>query len=413
MLYDAIVVGAGPAGNLAALRLAEAGHRVCVVDWRQNIGDKLCTGIIGRECMARYPASPADVYRAAHSATLVSPSGKRFRLAKSHPQAYVVNRVSFVASIAAQAQQAGATYLIGPKVTSIQVGEEGVSLQTEYQASRDVLQGRLLILASGFASPLVKMAGLASSGHGDAMIGSQVEVETTGVEETEVYLGNAVAPGSFGWLVPLADSRALAGIATRKKLNGHLPELIANLQRSGKVRAVVKKPQNWGIPVKPLPKTYAERVLVVGDAAGLAKPTTGGGIYYALLSGEMAAKTAGGAIATGDFSARRLREYEKGWKAVLGKELRIGYLARVLYEVLGDRQIDTLLESILAKDVQKDFLASEDFSFDWHSVLIKKAVNHRVAGRVIASFGSGSTPLLAHAVPTGRDEPVKPLISQP
>lgn len=412
MLYDAIVVGAGPAGNLAALRLAEAGHRACVVDWRQNIGDKLCTGIVGRECMARYPVNPGDIYRAANSATLVSPSGKRFKLAKTRPQAYIVNRVSFVSSIAAQAQQAGATYLLGPKVTGIQLSDRGVAIQTEYQASRDVLQGRLLILASGFASPLVKMAGLAGGGHGNAMIGSQVEVETAGVEETEVYLGNAVAPGSFGWLVPLADSRALVGIATRKKLNGHLPEFVSSLQKSGKVRAAVKKPQNWGIPVRPLPKTYAERVLVVGDAAGLAKPTTGGGIYYALLSGEIAVKTAGGAIARGDFSARMLREYEKGWKAVLGKELRIGYLARVLYEVLGDRQIDSLLESVLAKDVQEDFLASEDFSFDWHSVLIKKAVNHRVAGRVIASFGPDSSGL-ARAVPMSRDEAVQPFVPQP
>jgi geranylgeranyl reductase family protein len=413
VLYDAIVVGAGPAGNLAALRLAEAGHRVCVVDWRQNIGDKLCTGIIGRECMARYPADPADIYRAAQSAVLVSPSGKRFRLAKSRPQAYIVNRVSFVASIAAQAQQAGAAYLLGPKVTGIEVGTNDVSLQTEHEGRREVLHGRLLILASGFASPLIRMAGLNGGGHGDAMISSQVEVETAGVEETEVYLGNAVAPGSFGWLVPLAGSRAHVGIATRKKLNGHLPEFLTSLQKAGKVRGAIKKPQNWGIPVKPLPKTYAARVLVAGDAAGLAKPTTGGGIYYALLSGEIAAKTAGGAIATGDFSARRLKEYERGWKAVLGRELRIGYLARVLYEVLGDRQIDSLLDSILTKDVQGDLLASEDFSFDWHSVLIKKAVNHRVAGRVIASFGSGSAPLMAHAAPVRGDEPVKPLVSQP
>ena len=65
---DVIVVGAGPAGNNAALTLAKQGYGVTVIDSRENIGDKLCTGLVGEECFRRYPIDPSLVYREINSA---------------------------------------------------------------------------------------------------------------------------------------------------------------------------------------------------------------------------------------------------------------------------------------------------------------------------------------------------------
>ena len=123
-----------------------------------------------------------------------------------------------------------------------------------------------------------------------------------------------------------------------------MDSLLSSLRRAGRVRSVLKEPRRWGIPIKPLAKTYGDRVLVVGDAAGFVKPTTGGGIYYALLSGEAAAEAAHGAIAAGDYSARRMKLFEDSWRDTFGRELRIGYYARRMYEALGDSQIERLLK---------------------------------------------------------------------
>ena len=71
---DVIVVGAGPAGNNAALTLAKKGYGVTVIDSRENIGDKLCTGLVGEECFRRYPIDPSLVYRESNSARVVAPS---------------------------------------------------------------------------------------------------------------------------------------------------------------------------------------------------------------------------------------------------------------------------------------------------------------------------------------------------
>jgi len=85
-LDDVIVVGAGPAGNNAALGLASRGYSVTVIDARQRIGEKLCTGIVGRECTDRFPIDPALIYREAFSADVVAPSIGHVRFETATPR---------------------------------------------------------------------------------------------------------------------------------------------------------------------------------------------------------------------------------------------------------------------------------------------------------------------------------------
>ena len=386
-MHDVIVVGAGPAGNITALRLSDMGYRVAVLDRRQDIGDKLCTGIVGTECVKRFPPDEAHIYCKASAATVVSPSGKRYRIAGNETQAFIVDRVAYVESMARRAMEAGADYQLGHRVSDIQVSASGVTVATTGDGGRRRHRAEVVVIASGFGSPLLKMVGLRNGRGRDDMMGAQAEVSVSGLEDTEVYLGEHIAPGSFGWLVPLSHPRALVGLVSRRRLNGHMGEFLAGLRRDGKVGDIIKEPRRWGIPLRPLPRTYGDRVLVVGDAAGLVKPTTGGGIYYALRSGELAAEAVNEALIAGDLSGQQLKRYQRGWKALFGRELSIGYYARTLYEALEDRQIERLLSTFRSRGVQEDLINSREFSFDWHSRVILKAVRHRYLGAVIKSFG--------------------------
>ena len=379
---------------MAALNLARKGYSVAVIDWRQNIGDKLCTGIIGKECADHFPPDPSHVYSQAAAGVVISPKGKRYRVAKEDPQALIINRVAYVNSFAEQAIATSADYHLGPRVTDVTVSRRGVSVQT----TEGAYESKVVIVASGFGLPLLRMVGLPKQKKFDYLVSCQAQVEVEGVEETEVYLGSNIAPGSFGWLVPLSGSRALAGILTRQRLNGHMETFISNHIASGKVRNVISRPQQWGIPLRPLSKTYGDRVLVVGDAAGLVKPTTGGGIYYALRSGEMAAQTVDEAFLRGDFSAKQLKSYQKKWKAVFGRELRIGYYARTLFETLDDQQIERLLDVFLSSDLMQEMMNSRDFSFDWHSSVILRAMRHRQMIQLLRSFGPMVAPILARLI---------------
>lgn len=394
-MHDVIVIGAGPAGNMAALRLAEAGKDVAVLDWRADVGDKLCTGIIGKECVAKFPPDPAHMYREASAATIVSPSGQRFRVEKPEPQAYIVDRVAYVNSFALNAQAAGAHYLLEHRVTSLEISKSSASITATHNGEEKTLEAEMLVIAGGFGSPLLRMAGLSSGKPEDYMIGCQAVVEAPGLTETEVFVGSEVVPKSFAWIVPVSPGKALVGMAPRARVGDHMDRLLKTLKDDGVVTNVIGQNQTWGIPIRPLPKTYGTRVLVVGDSAGLVKPTTGGGIYYALLSGELAAQTIGEAFEANKFSARQLARYEKEWKAVFGKELRVGFYARLLFETLKDGQVDSLLEEFLSENVLNEVMNAPDFSFDWHSAIILKVLRHTNMRKIIRSFGPAVAPFAA------------------
>ena len=384
-MQDVIVVGAGPAGNNAALSLASKGYGVTVIDSRENIGDKLCTGLVGEECFRRYPIDPSLVYREINSASVISPSNKEVRFETPLPVARVVDRVAYVSSFADQAREAGAEYLLGRRVARLEQHKDRVSVITE----GDVIEARALVLAAGFGSQLNRQLGLGEPS--DYVVGVQGLVKTEGVDEVEVHLGRDVAPGFFAWLVPTKPGYALAGLLVRKDALEHFDQFISDRQTEGKITEVLGKPVCWGIPLRPLRKTYSDRVLVVGDAAGQVKPTTGGGIFYSLLASEIASGALEQALEEDKLSATRLGAYQKQWKTLLSNELEVGYSARRVFEYLGDSHISSLINQASANGFVAELAYSPDVSFDWHSSMIGKIMGHPTLGIVLRL----ANPLLA------------------
>ena len=121
---------------MAALKLAQRGVDVAVLDWRTKIGDKLCTGIIGRECAELFPSkAPEHIHGEARSATVVSPMGRRYRIERSATQAYIVDRVAYVNSVAEKARQAGADYILDARVTDIRINDTRAEIATRTRAT--------------------------------------------------------------------------------------------------------------------------------------------------------------------------------------------------------------------------------------------------------------------------------------
>ena len=361
---DVIVVGAGPAGNNTALGLASKGYSVTVIDSRFEIGDKLCTGLIGRECASRFPIDSSLVYREPQSARLVAPGAGTICFETAKPQACVVDRVAYVASFAERAKEAGAVYLLGQRVEEIIVQEQGVIVVTG-QGNR---RARAVVMATGFGSPLVRQAGLGSVA--DYVTGVQAVVSTDGSDDVEVHLGGDVAPGFFSWLVPTLPGQALVGLLSRKKAQSRLKKFIHQLRQSGKIKDVINAAASWGIPLRPLKRTYQDRILVVGDAAGQVKPTTGGGIYYSLLASEAAAHVLCEALSEDDLSSSNLCRYQVRWRDLLAAEMEAGYSARRLYEFLTDQQIGSLVQRAVANGFNSELVGASDGTFDWHSKMI-------------------------------------------
>ncbi len=382
-MYDVAVVGAGPVGSQTAFRLAALGYEVVVVEKKTEIGGPVCcTGIIGQECASSLALNDDVVFRQSSSARLLSPSGKSIRLWRPEPQVSIVDRSAFNAALARRAQRQGAEYRLNSPVVKIQVGDNGVSLDLGIQGNgTESLQARVVVIAAGFASKLV--GGLSLGKAGDFVIGAQAEVETIGVDEVEVYFSEEIAPGFFAWLVPTSQGKALAGLLSRRNPDDYLRKLLTDLSAQGKIASTKVGMTHGGIPLQPLAKTYGDRLVVVGTAAGQVKPTTGGGIYYGLLCADIAANHLNRALKSDTLSAENLSRYQREWRKRLGAELKIGYWARKLYERLSDRQIDHIFDIIQSNGIDEALLKADDLSFDWHSKVVLRLMADRVLAKAM------------------------------
>lgn len=380
-MYDAIIVGAGPTGSYIAHRLASLGHRIVVFEEHEHIGEPLnCTGIIGAECVERFPLFDGVVLREVSSARLFSPSMRELRLERESVQAYTIDRAAFDRSLAEKAQGQGAHYITGSRVTDVAVLNHHVTVKTKDQKT---CEAKTAVIASGLNSPIPHRLGLGRVG--DLVMGAQAEVsyycdngegQHGEKSDLEVYFGQEMAPGFFAWFVPTAPKRALVGLFSRRKPGDYLRTLLVTLFQQGRIASPRAEITYRGIPLKPLPKTYLERVVVVGDAAGQVKPTTGGGVYYGLLCAEAAVDTLHQALATDTFSEKLFSSYQKAWQERIGWELQIGYFARCLYERLSDSQIDQLFHLTMLNGIHEALLRSPDISFDWHGKAIMKGLNY-------------------------------------
>ncbi len=375
-LLDVMIVGAGPVGSYLAYRLASLRYRVLVFERRARLGDAVCcTGIIGKECFDKFPIAKEGILTQASSAKFFSPSGKCLRLSKETVQAYVVDRAAFDLALARKAQEAGAEYLLAARVGDIDLTGGSARARVEYRDKVRDFDAKVAIVSSGFGGALTRKLGLGKID--DFILGAQAEVESERLEEVEVYFGQKIAPGFFGWLVPTYPGRALAGLLSRRSSGSYLKNLLARLKAQGKIESSESEITYGSVPLTPLPKTYRQRLLVVGDAAGQVKPTTAGGVYYGLLCADIAADVVHDSLSTGDCSAERFCTYERRWKKKLARELEIGYWARKLYEKMSDSHIEHLFDIIQANRIHESLLQSPDFSFDWHGNLILRAFRDR------------------------------------
>jgi len=367
--YDAIIVGAGPAGSYAAYELASSGYSVAVLEQKSAPGlDICCTGIISTECFNSFGTSPEVVLAEANSIRLFSPSGRCFRLESEKVQACVIDRTFFDQAIARKAQASGAHYFLSSRVTDITVEEDRAKVEVLYLGSGEMFTSRAVILANGFKPKLSQKLGLGKIKN--FLIGAQAEIEAQNIDETEIYFGRQIAPGSFAWLVPTSANKALAGLLSTSQAKLHLEKFLLGPFCQGRMTTGEVKIRQKAIPLGTLPRTYGDRVLVIGDAAGQVKPTTGGGIYLGHLGAKIAAEVLKEALESDDLAAAQLYRYQKEWKAKMGREISLGYRARQLYGRLSDKRIEKIFNMLDSGGVADALLNSPNFSFDWHSKLI-------------------------------------------
>jgi len=380
---DVVVVGAGPAGLMAARELARRGHDVVALEEHASIGlPAHCTGILGFEAFAELDIPRDTILSTARSARFIAPDGSSVLVDTDRVNAAIVDRARFDQTLADSSRAAGVELRSNARVRSIEVHDRGVDVSADGGAS---ITARACVLACGASYRFNRELGL---GVPRAFVQSaQLERPFQGPAQVEVHLGRDRAPGGFAWVVPferdgqscqrlglMADARA--GTLFRK-----FAEDVRSRFAPGD--DAWPDPRLKILPLGPVARTYANRVVAVGDAAGLVKPTTGGGIYYGLLSGSFAAETLDGALRADDLRETALRAYESRWRERLGAEIRIGLAFRTLASRLNDRAIDALIELARIDGIVPMLRQTADFN--WHRQSALALLKHAQFRRILLS----------------------------
>ncbi len=367
--YDFIVIGGGPTGLYTAWQLAREGFRGIVVEEHPIIGvPRYCCGVVGKETFQRFSLPRESIQREIDSATIYSPSGRALRIVRRDTGAYIIDRSLFDQGLYRRAQEDGVEVSLSTRCRDVRLLDHTAEVEVESFGRRLVLKGRVVVIATGANYSLHRRLGfLPPSRFLDT---SQVDVEGDGFNGVEVYLGRGLAPNSFAWIVPVTEGTARVGVSTYKDSNRYLHYFISSPALKPRIRRIKGKVKRKPIPIRPVEKSYGSRILLLGDAAGQVKTTTGGGVFYGLLCADAAVRVLSEALSKGEPDEGALKMYEKVWRARIGQELRIGHLFRSLYAHLEDEEIDRLIEYLTT---QKGYtILTSRGSFDWHGrVLIE------------------------------------------
>lgn len=366
---DVIVIGGGPCGSFSALNLAKKGFNVTVFEEHDEIGVPChCAGhvsINGLKTLGLYPLPKDIVENTFTGAKIHSPNGTVFTVRAAKPITCAINRVLFDKHIAKLAHEAGAYYSLGTRVESLVFDGgfiKGVVANRHNKSSK--IFGKIILDAEGVSARLLRQAQLSPPKIEKIVKGAQVDAENVKdieIDIVEVILGNNYAPGFYAWLIPKNETEAKVGLAAktgnprtllRKLMNKH--PAVSTKFRAAKVTRESYHPITIGGPV---PKTYTNGFLAVGDAASQVKPTTGGGIILGLNCAKIAADVAAESLNKNDFSAEFLSVYQRRFMKIFGFDLKVMLKIREILDKLSDKKLDAIL-SICKKlqlyDVLKD-----------------------------------------------------------
>ena len=218
---------------------------------------------------------------------------------------------------------------------------------------------------------------------------AQMELPAGRLGDVEVRFGHRVAPLGFGWVVPVRrdhGSYARVGLMCARDSRQYFDRLLQDVAPRWAINSEAADgsrltPRQKILPLAPIARTYADRVLAIGDAAGLVKATTGGGIYYSLVSGELAAGVLSGALARDRVYASALEPYEAAWRRRLGPEIQAQLRLRHIAHRLRDEDIDAFFELAATDGVMP--IVRRTARFNRHRDLILSLLSHPPARRVL------------------------------
>jgi geranylgeranyl diphosphate/geranylgeranyl-bacteriochlorophyllide a reductase len=379
--YDVIVVGGGPAGAIAAERLAKHGHTVLLVDREGRV--KPCGGAIPTKAIRDFAIIDSEIKARIGAARMIAPSGNAIDMAIGDI-GYVgmVDRDTFDPYLRERAGAAGASRFTGT-FKALQYRTDGAvvaMLEAKTEAHEQVrVSARAIIGADGAKSPVRRAAlGVETTPKYvfayheviESPARADADLERYHPARCDVIYEGKISPDFYGWVFP-HGGQASIGCGTAHK-DFDMKAATAELRkRAGLENAKTIRREGAPLPLKPLKRwDDGKAVLLAGDSAGVVAPSSGEGIYYAMLAGEICADAVEQYLATGKSSA--LKQARKRFMKAHGKVFFIlGVLQAIWYR--SDKSREQFVKLCADADVQRltweSYLNKEIAKKDWRAHL--------------------------------------------
>src|SRR2546425_6554479 len=362
MKYDVVVVGAGPAGSSAARYAAMGGCNTLMIEKRQEIGSPVRCG----EGIARHyledcaiPYESKWVAQEVKGAKIISPCGNVLQIDEKHAGnevGIVLERDAFDKACAKLAAKAGSEIWVkatavgllkdNGRVTGVRVKR----LEEEFNIEADCV-----VAADGYESQVGRWAGMKTLMKAGDITGTLQYRLTNIAPDPDFthyaeFLLRTCAPARYTWVFPKDESTANVGIGVsldrlknRVDIKGYLDRWIERDPRMAHAQPLdmVTGGVSTAPPIK---KSVGNGMALVGDAARMIDPITGGGIGNGMLAGMLLGKVLAKCNQTGDFGEAALMEYEGGWRAKLEENLYRNWLAKNKLVTLSDREFDDIIQ---------------------------------------------------------------------
>ncbi|HEV2166024.1 MAG TPA: NAD(P)/FAD-dependent oxidoreductase [Thermoplasmata archaeon] len=364
---DVLVVGAGPAGSMTAKWAAKSGARVLMIEKRQEIGSPVrCGEGMSKDWLKEVGIKPGKwVNLEVEGARIFSPSERVLEINErnaGNEVGYVVERDGFDKALAIDAANAGAEIRL--KTAATQVLKEGgkvVGVRAKQFGEPFEIRASVTIGADGFESQVGRWAGLPTNlalKDMDSCLQYRMTDVDCDVRYCDFYLGQ-VAPGGYVWIFPKDTGLANVGIGVQlSKIRGmaearqYLDAWIAKhpAYSKGKTIDVV----GGGVSIAPpIRQAAADGIMLVGDAARMIDPLTGGGIANGCIAGKICGEVAAEAALAKTPTKEFFQKYEKGWRARLEEKLYRNWLAKEKLCTLSDETFDKLVGALEGVRLEK------------------------------------------------------------
>jgi len=335
-MYDVVIVGAGPAESTAAKYLAEKKLKVILIDKEKFPRNKSCGGGLPLKVLKQFDYLEKNnlIESYTYGGYIYSSSLKYVIDAKKEtPVLAMIRRINFDYNLVKLAIKKGAEFVDGKKVIDININPDKAIVILDDNIE---IQTKIIIGSDGVWSTVAEKTGLRSS-NTPANIALYCEFPMTKQQMDQYFTekryghmhNKVLGINGYGWVFPKKEhvniGIGIVGESIEKNLKKFLNKYIQLLKDNKNIPTGINVGEIKGaaLPKKPLDQTYAERVILCGDAAGLINPFSGEGIDYAMYSARLAAEVVYNAIEKRDYSSKFLSKYEKLWKKDFGKDIKL------------------------------------------------------------------------------------------